>query len=72
MTSILAHVMLKSGVGLPVSVTWYSIQSPFFTPTETSAKATDNDAVKMSMVRRIARMADLCIVWSNCLMFCCF
>jgi hypothetical protein len=54
--------MFSSGGGLPVTVTWYFIQSPFFTPTMGLAKATAvNETVMISTVRVIASHLDLCM-----------
>jgi len=56
---MLPQVTLYLGGGVPVTLTWYSIQSPFFTPTEKSANADGNNAVTISTVKAIARAAGL-------------
>jgi CBS domain containing-hemolysin-like protein len=61
-TLMLAQVISYLATGLPVTVTWYSIQSPFFTPIVTSAKATANNAVTTSTVKTIAIRADFLIL----------
>jgi hypothetical protein len=58
-TSILPQVMLYIEGEVPVTLTLYSIQSPFFTPTEKSAKTTANDTVTISKVKAIISNANL-------------
>jgi hypothetical protein len=54
-------------------VTWYFIQSPFFTPTGEPAKATAiNETAMISTIRVIASHLDLCMLGQTVLCFCTF